>query len=75
MGKIKTRLIKRTARALMKEDVEFGEAFDKNKKILGREMPSKKVRNQIAGYIARVKKREKVEKAKTEESIKAASKK
>ena len=75
MGKIKTRLIKRTAEALMKEDLDLSEDFSKNKKVLGREMPSKKVRNQIAGYIARVKRREKEKQKKTEESIKAVSKK
>ncbi len=75
MGKIKTRLIKRTARLLMKEDLKFEEEFGKNKKVLGKEMPSKKVRNQIAGYIARVKKREKTEQEKIEKSVKAASKK
>lgn len=74
MGKIKTRLIKRTATALLKEEIGFDETFEKNKKILGREMPSKKVRNQIAGYIARLKRREGVEKKKVEESIKAAKK-
>ena len=74
MGKIKTRLIKRTASKLQKEDLEFSEDFNKNKKMLGREMPSKKVRNQIAGYISRVKKREKEKEAKIQEEIKAVSK-
>jgi ribosomal protein S17E len=72
MGKIKTRLIKRTANTLMKEDIKFDGTFNRNKKILGREMPSKKVRNQIAGYIARLKRREDDEKKKIEESIKAS---
>lgn len=75
MGKIKTRLIKRTANTLMKKDLDFSEEFEKNKKVLGKEMPSKKVRNQIAGYLARVKKREKKEQEKIEKSVKAASKK
>ncbi len=75
MGKIKTRLIKRTAETLMKEGLSFNEEFEKNKKILGREMPSKKVRNQIAGYIARVRKREKKEQERLEKSVKAVSKK
>ena len=74
MGKIKTRLIKRTAGTLLKQDVGFDDTFEKNKKILGSEMPSKKVRNQIAGYIARIKKREEKEKKKVEESIKASKK-
>ncbi len=75
MGKIKTRLIKRTAEGLMKESLEFDDTFEKNKVILGREMPSKKVRNQIAGYIARVKKRQKKAQEKLERSVKAVSKK
>ena len=74
MGKIKTRLIKRTAKALTEKGIEFKEDFKKNKEILGREMPSKKVRNQIAGFLSRQKKKERIEKQKTEESI-AASKK
>lgn len=72
MGKIKTKLIKRTANTLMKEDVGFNEEFEKNKKILGKEMPSKKIKNQIAGYVARVKKRERKEEEKIEESVQAA---
>ena len=72
MGKIKTRLIKRTANTLLKEDIAFDDTFEKNKKILGREMPSKKVRNQIAGYIARLKRRSDTEKKEVEESVKAA---
>ena len=74
MGKIKTRLIKRTGERLIQEDIDFNENFTKNKKILGREMPSKKVRNQIAGYISRIKRREKEKEAKIQESIKAISK-
>ncbi len=75
MGKIKTKLIKRTAETLMKESLDFNGEFERNKVILGREMPSKKVRNQIAGYIARIRKREKQEQEKLEKSVKAVSKK
>jgi len=56
MGRIKTSLIKRTAKELMKQDDKFTEDFEHNKKVLGKTMPSKKIRNQIAGYIARLKK-------------------
>lgn len=59
MGKIKTRLIKRTANVLVDKDVEFTEEFGKNKVILGDLMPSKKVRNQLAGFLARIKRRDK----------------
>jgi ribosomal protein S17E len=59
MGKIKTKLIKRTSEKLIKTDIKFNENFDNNKKILSDTMPSKKIRNQIAGYITTLKKREK----------------
>jgi ribosomal protein S17E len=62
MGRIKSTLVKRTANNLLKEDNQFSEDFEKNKKLLGRTMPSKKVRNKIAGYISRLKKQEKKEK-------------
>ncbi|MCL5730454.1 MAG: 30S ribosomal protein S17e [Candidatus Pacearchaeota archaeon] len=57
MGKIKTKLVKRTAQTLIEKDLPFSENFDLNKKVLGETMPSKKIRNQIAGLIARTKKR------------------
>ncbi len=53
MGKIKTKLIKNTAEKLIEEGIEFNEDFEKNKKILGDTMPSKKIRNQVAGYLSR----------------------
>lgn len=62
MGKIKTKIIKRTGDTLMQKDLPFTENFEDNKKILGKEMPSKKMRNQIAGYLARRKRQEKEEK-------------
>ena len=58
MGKIKTKLIKRTGKKLVEKGIEFSEDFNKNKKILGNTMPSKKVRNQIAGFLSRLKKAE-----------------
>jgi len=58
MGKIKSKLIKRTAEGLIKKGVEFSGCFEENKKILGKTMPSKKIRNQIAGFLARLKKKE-----------------
>ena len=57
MGRIKSTLIKRTSRQLIKNSPEsFGKEFEQNKKVLGRTLPSKKVRNKIAGYVARIKK-------------------
>ncbi len=59
MGRIKSTLIKRTAEKLMQEQ-EFTSEFEKNKKILGDSMPSKRMRNIIAGYITRLKRKGKV---------------
>jgi len=60
MGKIKSKLVKRSAENLMKRDIKFTESFEENKKILGNTMPSKKIRNQMAGFLARLKKQEKL---------------
>ena len=60
MGRIKSMLVKRTARQLLVVTPEsFDETFEKSKRSLGSTLPSKKVRNKIAGYIARLKKRSK----------------
>lgn len=72
MGKIKTRAIKRTAERIMKQGVEVTEDFEKNKKILGDSMPSKKIKNQVAGYLVRLKRQENKKKAdmeKVEEKV------
>jgi len=58
MGKIKSKLVKRSANALLKKGVGFSKSFEKNKKILGNTMPSKKLRNQIAGFLSKIKKQE-----------------
>ena len=60
MGRIKTTLIKRTSKQLLENNSEdFHKTFEENKKTLGKTLPSKRVRNQIAGYIARLKKNDK----------------
>ena len=59
MGKIKSKPIKRTAQILLKQVGNFSDNFEENKKILGDTLPSKKIRNQLAGYLAKLKKREK----------------
>ncbi|MBT96811.1 MAG: 30S ribosomal protein S17e [Candidatus Pacearchaeota archaeon] len=64
MGKIKSKLTRRTANTLIKKGIEFNEIFEKNKKILGNSMPSKKLRNQIAGFLSRIKKQEEINRAK-----------
>ena len=57
MGRIKSTLIKRSSRQLIENSPEsFGKTFEENKKALGNILPSKKMRNKIAGYIARIKK-------------------
>jgi len=60
MGKIKSKLVKRTANTFLKEGIEFTEDFERNKKILGRTMPSKKIRNQMAGFLSKTKKQERL---------------
>jgi ribosomal protein S17E len=58
MGKIKSKQVRKAANTLKKEGTNFSENFNKNKKLLSGLTPSKKVRNQIAGLLAKVKKRE-----------------
>ena len=55
MGRIKSTLVKRASRELMGQELQFTSKFEDNKKILNSAMPSKKIRNKIAGYIARLK--------------------
>jgi|TARA_Y100000310_G_C20399011_1_gene676492 ribosomal protein S17E len=64
MGKIKSKLTRRTANTLIKKGIEFNDSFEKNKKVLGNTMPSKKLRNQIAGFLSRVKKQEEISRSK-----------
>ena len=58
MGRIKSKLVKRTARSLLNEENKFNDKFNENKDLLKGSMPSKKIRNQIAGHITRIKKSE-----------------
>jgi|TARA_B100001971_G_C18102198_1_gene489501 ribosomal protein S17E len=53
MGRIKSKLIKRTGRELLAEEEKFSGEFNSNKDVLKGTMPSKKIRNQVAGYITR----------------------
>lgn len=64
MGKIKSKLVRRTAKILLEKGISFTEEFENNKKILGSTMPSKKLRNQLAGFLARVKRQEKLDQPK-----------
>ena len=58
MGRIKSKLVKRTSLSLLKEPNKFNGEFENNKELLKGLTPSKKVRNQIAGYIVRKKRSE-----------------
>ena len=63
MGRIKTKLVKRTGEELFRNNPnKFSEDFEDNKKVLPEltELNSKKLRNVIAGYVTRL-----VRKAKT----------
>ena len=54
-------LVKRTSKQLLRENMPFEEGFDRNKKMLGQGiMPSKKMRNKIAGYISRLVKMQRI---------------
>lgn len=54
MGRIKSTLVKKTAKILIQKQDHYTDNFEHNKKILGRNMPSKPIRNKIAGYITRL---------------------
>lgn len=60
MGRIKSTLIKKASRQLLEKENSFTESFENNKIILGNTMPSKSLRNKIAGYIARLIKMKKI---------------
>jgi len=60
MGRIKTLLIKNIAEKLFEEHAaEFTTSFEKNKELVKKyvDIKSKKLRNAVAGYVTRLKKR------------------
>ena len=64
MGRIKTALVKRLTRELFKAHrEEFSTDFEKNKEVVNTiaNMPSKKIRNVVAGYCTRLKQFEQAE--------------
>jgi len=69
MGKIKSKLIRRTAKELVSRGIVFTDTFEKNKKILGNTLPSKKIRNQIAGLMTKTVKMENLKELKLQEQI------
>ena len=66
MGKIKSKMMRKTSNLLIKEEIGFDKDFKRNSQILGNTMPSKRLRNRIAGLIARMKKQEEKEKKELE---------
>ncbi|MEK6855295.1 MAG: 30S ribosomal protein S17e [Nanoarchaeota archaeon] len=56
MGRIKSTMIKRTGEQLVELVDVFTGDFEQNKKFLKNTMPSKSIRNKVAGYIVRLKK-------------------
>lgn len=54
MGRIKSLMVKRTAKKLIEDESLFTDSFEHNKKVLKDTMPSKAIRNKIAGYMARL---------------------
>lgn len=60
MGKIKSKSIRRAAKKLSGEGVQFSKDFDQNKSILKGLVISKKLRNQLAGLTANITKRKSV---------------
>lgn len=63
MGRIKSTLIKRTSKQLLQGENKFTSDFEHNKKLLVAGMPSKSMKNKIAGYLARLKRMEATPKA------------
>ncbi|MEK6951994.1 MAG: 30S ribosomal protein S17e [Nanoarchaeota archaeon] len=62
MGRIKTTLVKRASKKVLKDNPDkFKNDFDSNKKIVDQylDVPSKKLRNVIAGYVTRLVNKEK----------------
>ncbi len=58
MGKIKSKAIRRSADTLIKGGVKFSADFEKNKQILSSMKIGKKLKNQMAGLLTRIKKNE-----------------
>ena len=65
MGRIKSMMIKRTAKQLIPQNADFTGEFEQNKNMLRNTMPSKRVANKVAGYIGRLIKQRDAEKAKS----------
>jgi ribosomal protein S17E len=62
MGRVKSLMIKKAAQELFATLEGFSEDFEKNKKLLNDTMPSKSVRNKVAGGIAHLAKQQRLKK-------------
>ncbi len=71
MGRIKSLMVKRAAKQLLEGENLFNDSFEQNKKILKNTMPSKPIRNKIAGYIARLVRMKKLKQDGTKPAIPA----
>jgi len=63
MGRIKTQLIKRTTKEIMRKHKDKVKTnFEENKKVVeeNSDVSSKKLRNVIAGYMTRLKRHDKI---------------
>jgi small subunit ribosomal protein S17e len=58
MGRIKSTMVKRAAEQIMHQNSGFTPSFEENKVKLRNILPSKSVKNKVAGYIARLVKME-----------------
>jgi len=68
MGKVRTAMVKRTARRLLSMYPSlFTDSFEKNKELVRKlvDIPSKRVQNRIAGYVTRLVKISKTKEAAT----------
>lgn len=70
MGKTKSKQVKRAINEILDAGIELTDNFESNKIILGSEMPSKKMRNKMAGYATRNLKEKAKEAALLEKKIK-----
>ena len=71
MGRIKQLMVKRASKDLLTKGLNFGEHFTGNKTMLcSNTMPSKKIRNQIAGLLTQIKKQEKLQELKLQKMLK-----
>ena len=56
MGRVKTKQVKRRAHEMLQASDKFNKEFEHNKQVLNEiaVIPSKKMRNVIAGYVTRI---------------------